>query len=430
MQRLCLSLLLLLIAAVTSCTGNGEKPKTVEQTDEKEIVGYVNADGIYKINIEKRIKDVFDARRGARGLFYQPELDDFIALNYVSLRREIRNVGMKQPGMTIDRKTQTERALRLLEDKMNRIYKRVSEGATLQDISKEFNLDEPQTAKEIKKGDIPEWDNILWKTDVDAISEPFVSSADDRVYIFHILEKNTNASPNWVTTEVLAFNVPLETAKRNIEDEESKKWDVKIQNGFYDSLQSYFHGNLDEALQKLGSYLKSKDGKTDYLAYFFMSKLLKIKYKLSPDESLKTKIRENLEKAIDMCTDVKLEPHLRYELYLFYKENGDSASAQEQLKLALEKLHSDLSMARKVREGLFESSDAETILKVDEKIRVLEDQLKSEMMSKPREVIRKSTIQAGEGYLIEDIDEIIGELEETKQLEQELDFSRSNGSQE
>ena len=240
-----LSVVLLALLLLVGCTSDSGSSSSVDQTGEMEVIGYVNADTIYKINVERRIKDVTDSMRSSKNVFYQPTLDELIALNYVSLRREIRKVGLSHPGRKIDNEKKTLLAIQMANEKKDTIQTRIDEGADLWQISADFRLKEPQIVKQIKKGDITKWDNILWNTDEGSISEPFISDVDDRIYFFKVIEKHQEDSDEWVTVELVYFEIPLESAQRTLEDEVFETWDIDIKNGFYKAIKEYFYGEID-----------------------------------------------------------------------------------------------------------------------------------------------------------------------------------------
>jgi hypothetical protein len=415
--------MIILVLSLSGCTNGANPSGSSDETGQKKIVGYVNAESIYLVNVETRVKFVVDKARSKYGIFYQPSLDDLFFFRFISINREIRKMGLNQPGVYIDRKELEEFALELMNDKLNLIYSRFNEGAGIDEIVEEFDLDSPKAPQEIIKGKIPEWDMVLWETENGDISKPSVSIRDKRVYFFKVYDKGADDDgAEWVKTTILYFPIPFSTANRIIENKMSEEWNVRINDGFYKSLIMYFSDNVPDACKTLEKYLKKK-GKRDFFAFYFMARIISKKLEHSQDDALLEDIKRNLQKSVDICDDAGINPLLRNELADVMVKSGENDKALEQLRLALDKLSGNIELTRELARKFDTLGDDEYTAIAKSKIDLLEDQIKSEVMSGSRHVERSSRVKTGEGFMQEDIDELIEEVTEARKTELELDFS-------
>lgn len=420
---ICFSMIILLLS-LSGCTNDARPSGSSDETGQKKIVGYVNAESIYQVNVNDRIKFVVDKARSKYGIFYQPSLDDLFFFRFISIKREIRKMGLSQPGVNLDRKEQEKFALELMNDKLNLIYSRFNEGAGINEIVKEFNLDNPKAPQEIIKGKIPEWDSVLWETENGDISKPSVSMRDKRVYFFNVVDKGTDDDGvEWVKATILYFIIPFTTAKRMLEDEMSLEWNVRINDGFYKSLIMYFSDNVPDAYDTLDEYLKRK-GKRDFFAFYFMARMYSKQMETVQDDALIKDIKSNLQKSVDICDDARIKPLLRNELADVLVKSGENDKALEQLRLALDKLSGNIELTKELARKFETLGDDEYAAIAKTKINLLEEQIKLEVMSGSRQVDRTSRVKTGEGFMHEDINELIEEVNEAKKIELELDLSK------
>ncbi len=420
---ICFSMIILVLS-LSGCTDGANLSGSSDQTGQKRIVGYVDAESIYQVNVDDRIKFVVDKTRSKYGIFYQPSLDDLFIFRFISINREIRKMGLNQPGVNVDRKELEEFALELMNDKLNLIYSRFNEGAGMDEIVKEFKLDNPKAPQEIIKGKIPEWDLVLWETENGEISKPSISMRDKRVYFFKIEDKGADDNgTEWVKATILYFDIPFSIATRIIEDKMSADWNVRINDGFYKSLIMYFSDNVPDAYKTLDTYLKKK-GKRDFFAFYFMARIVSKQLEYSQDDALLEDIKRNLQKSVDICGDAGIKTLLRNELADVMVKSGENDKALEQLRLAFDNLTGNIKLTRELASKFETLGDDEYTAIAKSKIDLLEEQIKSEVMSGSRHVEKSSRVKTGEGFLYEDIDELIEEVNEARKVELELDFSK------
>ena len=415
--------MIILFLCLSGCTNGANPSGRSDETGQKKIVGYVNAEPIYQVNVDDRIKFVVDKARSKYGIFYQPSLDDMFFFRFISINREIRKMGLNQPGVNVDREELLEFALELMNDKLNVIYSRFNEGAGIDDIVEEFNLDNPKGPQEIIKGKIPEWDMVLWETENGDISKPSVSTSDERVYFFKVYDKGAeDDGTEWVKATILYFAIPFSTANRMMEDKMSVEWNVRINDGFYKSLLLYFSDNVPDAYKTLDEYLNKK-GKRDYFAFYFMARIISKQLEYSQDDALLEDIERNLQKSVDICDNAGIKSVLRNELADVLIKSGENEKALEQLRLALDKLTGNIELTKELARKFETLGDDEYYTIAKSKIDLLEEQIRSEVMSGSRHEEKSSRVKTGEGFLHEDINELIEEVNDARKSELTLDFS-------
>jgi len=422
MHRL-IYLLLLILVCTTGCTGGAESTDPGDEVKQKTVIGHVEADSIYLVNLKDRVKMVVDSIRGADNIFYNPSLEDLLLLEYVSLRREINKVGLNQPGMSIDSESKNNLAIKLTQEKWDRIHAAINESVELNTLAERFGFKIDNDSDKIIKGSVPDWDQVLWKTEIGKVSDLVIGNAEE-AYFFKVHEKGVNDDgEEWVQATVMYFQIPFTQATKILIDELSEKWNIRLTNGFYKSLMEYFSCDSDSALDTLDRYL-SKTGKKDSFAHYFKAHILLMASNQAVTGENRKDIVGSLDKAIAACTDKNLKVRLIYKLASLQKEDGETENFKEQLRLIFEEYPGDYALLKNLKDDFAELGDEEYIEKVSGRLSSLEEQLKAELMRSNRKVPRKSKIREGdEGFLHEDADEILQEVDAARLFEQEC-FTR------
>ena len=369
-----------LLFVVCGCTSNDTKT-TMDETGEKKIIGYVDADPFYLISITDKIKEYVDYNRTEGTILYQPSAEDTIKLQYLALRKVISETLLRQPGNKISPSEIIDLSRQIALKRGEEIAGKLREGMSFEAIPEEFKIPVQLEPIRVFKGNNPGYDKFIWDAQPDVITGPVEYL--DRVLIFKIVDKGVSDGNDWIDIMIVDFLFPRDEARRELEKQKAEKANIKITDKYYFALNAYYQGDLDssettlEELEKAGT---SHDGMTEYLhARVNLTRLEK-----APDSAIEKKIESSYLSAIQNCTDIKLKPYFRYELGLLYLKKNDRASAVKEFKEALVELRTDLQLTSLLNDIASQIGDDEFAKIAAEKLKSLQELYQSEQVQQPK----------------------------------------------
>lgn len=376
-----ISVFLLLIFG--GCTSSG-KQATTDETGEKKVIGYVDADPFYQISITGKMKDYVDYRRGEGTILYQPTAEETIKLQYLALRKIISETMLKQPGNKIPPSEIIQLSRQIALERGEKIAQKLRDGNSYETISEEFKIPVQLDSVRVFKGNNPGYDKYIWDAQPGVITGPVEYL--DRVLVFKIVDRGVTDGLDWIDMMLVDFLFPRDEASRELEKQLMEKAEVKITDKYYYALNAFYQDDLDSsetALQELEKEGTSHEGMTEYLHARINLK----RADESPDSAVDKKIESNYLSAIKNCTDIKLKPYFRYELGLFYLKKNDTASALKEFKEALSELRTDLQLTSLLNDHASQLGDEEFSKLAAEKLESLQEIYDSEQVKQPKKDI-------------------------------------------
>jgi tetratricopeptide (TPR) repeat protein len=373
----------LLLFVVCGCTPGGIKT-TIDETGQKKIIGYVDADPFFLISITEKIREYVDYSRDEGTILYQPTADETIKLQYLALRKVIVETLLKQPGNKISPSEIIDLSRQIALKRGEEITGKLRGGRSFESISEEYKIPVQLDPVRVLKGNNPGYDKYIWDAQPDVITGPVEYL--DRILIFKIVGKGVSEGNDWIDMMIVDFLFPRDEARRELEKKLSEKAEIKITDKYYFALNAYYRDDLDaseSALEELGKEKAYYDGMTEYL-------LARINLKRSektPDSAIEKKIESSYLSAIQNSTDIKLKPYFRYELGLFYMKKNDTASAVKEFKEALSELRTDLQLTSLLNDLAIQIGDEEFAKLAAEKIKSLQEIYQSEQVKQPKKDI-------------------------------------------
>jgi hypothetical protein len=402
------TVILIFLFGCNNSTKPGQNP---DETGQKVVVGYVNADAFYEVSIQKRVDAVLDWLRSDRSIYYEPSPEQLLSLLNVSLEREIRKTGMKQPGMKIDPNDKNKLAGELAKEKIDKIAARLKEGATMDDVAKEFNLSLPKSSQKITKGENPEFDKVIWETSIGGFAGPV--ETEDREYLFRVDNKGMNPdTTEWADVFTIAVVFPYDAAQTKLEEERAKEWSIRIVNGFFAALNKFYEKDIDGAQEELNNYLSTGAGSKDALAHYLMMKIYTLKSEQDGNTELRQKALDEINKAVRTSSDSKMKPYFFYALGVILQGTGMSEEARNTFRAAFDILHNDKVLAQELMDTFKNIGDTEYEAKAKLKVDMIESLIREEASSKPRKPEVDSVVMTGEGPLTENPRDIYNEGKE------------------
>lgn len=372
--------IMFLLVFLAGCIGSGNEGKR-DETGQKTIIAYVNADAVYLVSIRDKVKSYLNYHRSIRTVLFQPSPDDLLKLEYTALLKVIRQTGLSQPGNDISSKDVVKLAEEMAIAKGTEIAAQWRKSDDFESVAEQYKIEKPSDTVRMIKGRNPGYDAAVWDAEIGAISGPVVHY--DRVLIFKVIERGTNErGEDWADIRQLDFLFPRGEAQRRIEDELSDKWNIRIQDKFYSAIDNYFNENYENAREDLKKYLQNKGERSD-IAAFLMCRSLERINKSNFDEKISIEIVEYFNLAIEKCTDLKMKPYYFFELALHLENSKDITAARDKFREAFDNLKMDIVLMPKLASAFERIGDDEYHAKALEKLQALDELLQTEQAKQP-----------------------------------------------
>jgi len=371
-----------LLVVFNGCVSDFSRDTSADQTGEKTVVARVDSEAVYLINIKKKVDEYLAYRRSEETVFFNPTPDEMLKLEHILLKRTINEAGMSIPGNNIENSEVVDLSRELAEEKGREIVAGLKSGLSFDDVVIKFKLDKSSRKVRMIKGSNPGYDDAIWAAQIGEIAQPVVHF--DRILIFKLLDRGVDDNgKEWAEIEQIDYLFPRDEARKQLEAELSKNWNIRITHLYYSALDNYFKSDFDKAQEDLKKYLRTKGLKKD-LAYFLMFRVLQEKLESDPDnKSILAAMKENLEKAISNCKDIKMIPnfHFEYGNYLF--RIGDLDGAREKYREAMDNVKMDIYLVQRLEKAFSTIEDTEYAAIAREKFQSLTEIKQSEEATKP-----------------------------------------------